>query len=133
MGGRAVTLDEVEHEIVRPMGDPRAHAAVICASTSCPALRREPFTATRLDAQLDDAMRVWMADTGKGLAIDRRARRVTLSKIYDWFDEDFEAAGGALAFATRYAPEADRAWLRENGARARITYFDYDWNVNAVR
>ena len=132
VGGRAVTLDQVEHEIVRPLGDPRAHAAVVCASTSCPSLRREPYEAARLGAQLDDAMRRWLASPGKGLRIDRNSNTVWLSKIFDWFPEDFEAAGGALVFATRYAPESERAWLRERGASARVRYLDYDWAVNAA-
>jgi hypothetical protein len=132
VGGRSVTLDEIEHEIVRPMGDPRAHAAVICASTSCPALPREPLRAATLDTQLDAAMHAWLADPGKGLRIDREANTIHLSKIFDWFDEDFAAAGGVLPFVTRYAPRPDQSWLREKGGRARIAYFDYDWNVNAL-
>lgn len=131
-GGRTVTLDEIEHEIVRPLGDPRSHAVVICASTSCPALPREPLTAERLDAQLDTAMRRWMADPGKGLRIDRAANTVRLSKVFDWFEKDFAKAGGTIAFAARYAPESDRAWLHEHGATARLAYFDYDWAVNAL-
>ena len=97
-----------------------------------PALRREPWNAKRLDAQLDDEMRKWMAHTQKGLRVDRRANTIYLSKIFDWFEEDFEKAGGAVAFAARYAPEADRAWLASNGKKARVAYFDYDWSVNAL-
>ena len=98
------------------MGDPRAHAAVICASTSCPALRREPFSAARLDAQLDDAMRSWMADPGKGLKLDRAGNTIHLSKIYDWFEEDFAAQCGALKFDARYAPEDTKDWLKANAS-----------------
>lgn len=133
IGAKPYSLDQIEHEIVRPMGDPRAHAAVICASTSCPALRREPFTAARLDAQLDDAMRIWMADPGKGLKLDRGGSTIRLSKIYDWFEEDFAKQGGAVKFAAQYAPEDTRAWLEANANRVDIEYFDYDWRVNALR
>jgi hypothetical protein len=129
IGGRPYTLDEIEHQIIRPFGDPRSHAAVICASTSCPALRREPWRAERLDAQLDDAMRIWMADPGKGLRIESASPEVRLSKIFDWFEEDFEDAGGALAFATRYGPDDARAWLASH-PKPRIVYFDYDWSAN---
>jgi Protein of unknown function, DUF547 len=132
VGGRERTLDEIEHEIIRPFGDPRTHAVVICASTSCPALPREPLSAERLDAQLDAAMRQWLADPGKGLRIDRTANTIQLSKIFDWFEEDFAKAGGVLAFVTRYAPDTDREWLRTHAATARIDYFDYDWGVNAI-
>ena len=130
VGGKPVTLHQIEHEILRPLGDPRIHGAIVCASLSCPALRREPFTPEGLDAQLDDTLRAWMADTRKGLAVDRTANTVTLSKIFDWFDEDFAAGGGTLAFAARYAPAADRAWLEGNAGRARVRYFDYDWSLN---
>lgn len=132
VGGRAVTLDEIEHGIVRPLGDPRTHAVVVCASTSCPALPREPLSASRLDAQLDAAVRQWLADPDKGLRIDRGADTVHLSKIFDWFEKDFAKDGGVLAFAERYAPDADRDWLRAHRANARIAYFDYDWAVNAL-
>lgn len=133
IGGKNYSLDEIEHGIVRPMGDPRAHAAVICASTSCPALRREAWRASTLDAQLDDAMQTWIADPGKGLTIDRARSQITLSKIFDWFREDFAAAGGVIDFVTHYARDEDRAWLTQNATRASISYFDYDWTVNAIR
>jgi len=132
VGGRTVTLDEIEHEIVRPLGDPRTHAVVICASTSCPALPREPLAAERLDAQLDAAMRRWMADPDKGLRIDRAVDTIHLSRIFDWFEEDFVAAGGVPSFVARHASEADREWLRAHAATARLAYFDYDWAVNAL-
>jgi hypothetical protein len=130
IGGRPYSLDEIEHGILRPMGDPRVHAAVVCASTSCPALRREPYRAATVGAQLDDAMRTWMADTGKGLALDRDARTVRLSKIFDWFEEDF--APSPLAFAARYAPDATRRYLEANADELDVEYFDYDWAVNAT-
>jgi hypothetical protein len=133
VGGREISLDEIEHGIVRPLDDPRAHAAVICASTSCPALPREPLREEILDAQLDAAMQGWLADPGKGLRIDRAAKTIHLSKIFDWFEEDFAVSGGVLATVARFAPETDRAWLRANGAGASITYFDYDWRVNASK
>src|SRR5207245_11671444 len=98
-GGRAVTLDEIEHGIVRPLGDPRTHAVVVCASTSCPALPREPLEANRLDAHRDPAVRRWLADPDKGLRIDRSANTIRLSKIFDWFEQDFATAGGWVAFA----------------------------------
>jgi hypothetical protein len=130
VGGRSITLHEIEHEILRPMGDPRIHGAIVCASLSCPALRREPWTAARVEDQLDDALRVWMADRRKGLRIDREAGRVWLSKIFDWFEGDFEAAGGAVAFAARYAPDTERVWLEGEGASAPTDWLDYDWRLN---
>lgn len=126
--GRAVTLDEVEHRILRPLGDPRIHAAIVCASTSCPSLRREAYRAERLDAQLDEAVRGFLAHPEKGLRVE--ADRVRLSPIFDWFAEDFAAAGGALAFARPYLADPVRAALDRLGPAPRIDWFDYDWTLN---
>lgn len=133
VGDRIVTLHEIEHEILRPMGDPRIHAAIVCASTSCPSLRREPFRAGEVDAQLDDAMRRFLADPRKGLAVDRAARRVALSRIFDWFADDFGGEEAVVAFVTRFAPEVDRSWLEQQGPAARVTFFDYTWALNDTR
>ena len=128
--GRRLSLGEVEHEILRPMGEPRIHAAIVCASTSCPALARSPFRAERLDADLSAAMRAFLARPEKGFAIDREGRIVRLSRIFKWFDEDFEAAGGVLDAIAPYLDAGDAAWLRSEGGKASIRYLDYDWSLN---
>jgi len=130
LSGRAVTLHEIEHEILRPLGEPRIHVAIVCASLSCPALLREPWTADRVDEQLDGALRRWMSDPRKGLATDTAAGSLRISKIFDWFEQDFGASGGVLAFVSRYAAPEQQAWLERHGRSARLTYFDYDWRLN---
>jgi len=132
IGGREVTLHEIEHEILRPMGDPRIHAAIVCASTSCPSLRREPYRPERIDAQLDDAARRFLADPSKGLAVDRDAEVVRLSKIFDWFAEDFGGREGVLDFVVAHAPPDASAWIAAQRSGIRIRHFDYDWSLNAV-
>lgn len=132
VGGRSVSLHEIEHEILRPMGEPRIHAAIVCAATSCPALQREPWDAARLDEQLDAAMRRWMAEPEKGLRIDHSAKAVYLSRIFDWFADDFEVGGGALEFVRPYVSRRDRAWLTNHWGEARIEYLEYDWSLNRM-
>jgi len=132
VAGRDVSLDEVEHRILRPMGEPRIHFAIVCASTSCPSLRREPFRAGELERQLDEQTRAFLADPRKGLAIDRTTSRIRVSKILDWFAQDFGEARGVLAFVTRHAPEGDRAWLGEQGDARALGTLPYDWRVNAI-
>jgi hypothetical protein len=128
--GRSLSLDAIEHEILRPMGEPRIHGAIVCASTSCPALARTPFRTESLDRDLDAAMHTWLTSPTKGLAIDREAGVIHLSRIFDWFEEDFEDAGGVLAFIAPFLGEADAAWLRGAGAGTSIRYLDYDWSLN---
>jgi hypothetical protein len=131
--GRAVTLDEIEHRTLRPLGDSRIHGAIVCASLSCPPLRREPYWAEKLDAQLDDNVRRWLADPRKGVAVGPKPRTLRVSAIFRWFAEDFEALGGVPAFVERYGPDEAAALVREAGADLRIRYLDYDWSLNDLR
>lgn len=131
IGGEPRSLHEIEHDILRPMGEPRIHGAIVCASLSCPPLRREPWQAGKLEAQLDDNLRTWLANEQKGLRLEAARRTVHLSSIFDWFEEDFEPAGGVLAFVQRYAPQPGRSWLAQNAGLVSVRYLDYDWRVNA--
>lgn len=131
IGGRTYTLDEIEHRILRPAGEPRIHAAIVCASVSCPPLRREPYRAERLTEQLDDNFRRWLADPRKGARIDRRSGTLHLSPIFDWFGDDFE--GGVVPFVARFLSGPDAEWVRAKGGSLRIEYFDYDWSLNDVK
>lgn len=131
IGGRPYTLDEIEHAILRPLGEPRIHGAIVCASLSCPPLRREPYRAADLDAQLDDNVRRWLADARKGARLERAAGTLWLSPIFDWFEEDF--GGDVLGFVARHLAPADAAWVRERRAALRIRWLDYDWGLNDWR
>jgi hypothetical protein len=132
IGGRAYTLDEIEHGILRELSEPRIHAAIVCASVSCPSLAREPYRPEALDAQLDAALRRFLADPRKGSRLDAERGVLVLSPIFDWFSEDFAAAGGALAFVRPHLPDATRAWLAAHDGRVRLEYFAYDWSLNGV-
>jgi Protein of unknown function, DUF547 len=127
IGGRVYSLDEIEHQILRPLGEPRIHGAIVCASLSCPPLRREPYRAADLDAQLDDNVRRWLADRRKGMRLDRPGETLELSPIFDWFEADFD---DVLGFVARHAAGADAAWVGEHRATLRVRYFDYDWSLN---
>ncbi len=133
VGGETVTLDQVEHDILRPMGEPRIHGAIVCASLSCPPLAAEPYRAAALDAQLDANVRRWLADPRKGVRADEATDTLQLSSIFKWFEEDFAAAGGVLAFVERYAPEDASRWIAAHRATLRIRYLDYDWSLNDLK
>lgn len=130
IAGRAYTLEEIEHKILRPMKEPRIHSAIVCASVSCPPLARTPFTAAQLDAELDAIVASWLANPKKGLRIDRKSKTIHISKIFDWFKEDFEASGGALGFASPHLSAEDAAWIRAHRDDLSISYFGFDWGLN---
>ncbi len=130
VAGAVRTLDEIEHEILRPMGEPRIHVAIVCASTSCPSLAREPFRPETLDAQLDAAARAFVANRDKGVRPEPGGVRV--SSIFQWFAEDFAATGGVPAFIRRHADAPLAAALDGLGPAPRLVYFDYDWSLNGT-
>jgi hypothetical protein len=132
VAGKERTLDEVEHEILRKQFEkPRIHFAIVCASRSCPKLRAEAFVAERLDAQLDDQGRRFLSDpTRNEIDMDRSLLR--LSKIFDWFKEDFERNGSLPEFLARFVTSPPtRLWLEKGAPGAEIEYLDYDWSLNA--
>ena len=131
IGGQAYSLDAIEHEILRPMGDPRIHAAIVCASLSCPPLRRAPFRGSDLEASLDDQMRRFLADPRKGARLD--GDTLWLSRIFDWFEDDFDAVGGVRAFVGPHLPAEIQSALRARPEPPRIRHLDYDWSLNALR
>ena len=128
VGGKEVTLNDIEHEILRKMDDPRIHVAIVCASVSCPDLRNEAYTADKLDAQLDDQFEKFLQNRGKGLLLSHKINRIRISKIFDWFEEDFEAKGGVLPFLSRYGPKIRRDFLKKKDLD--VSYLDYNWDLN---
>ena len=137
--GDKVSLDDIEHAMLRKRGDyddPRVHFAVNCASIGCPALREEAFVAARLDAQLDEQTLRFMSDRTRN-RYDARRGRLELSKIFDWYGEDFRLGHRGIAslpaFAARYAEQladapADRERIR--AGLVDIVFADYDWSLN---
>ena len=122
LGGKTVTLGQIEHTILRTMGEPRIHLAIVCASVSCPDLRNEPYTAAALDRQLNEQAQRFLDNRGQGLQI--ADGRIRISKIFDWFGKDFEQTGGVEAFIRRYRPQLPALPLDADIA--------YDWAVNGV-
>jgi hypothetical protein len=133
VAGKVRSLDEIEHEVLRKMDEPRIHAAIVCASVSCPDLRAEAFVADRLDVQLDEQTHLWLASPEKGMRLDRERRTLYLSSIFDWFAEDFRKSDGSVpAFVARYAPKAERGFILQNAGALKLKYLDYDWALNAA-
>ncbi|MCB9727172.1 MAG: DUF547 domain-containing protein [Deltaproteobacteria bacterium] len=124
-----VSLDWIEHEVLRKRyAEPRIHMALVCASRSCPALRSEAYVAARLDAQLEDQARRFVGDPAKN-RLDAEAGVLWLSKIFDWYGEDFERGGGSVrAFVAAHLPADAAARVRDGSLDIR--WLDYDWSLN---
>ena len=122
IGGKQFSLDEIEHEVLRPMGDPRIHMAIVCASVSCPDLRTEPYTANKLNEQLNDQADNFLSNPQKGLNV--KGNEAKTSKIFDWFADDFIKANGSVRdFIKQYSDISEDITLTRGG-------LPYNWSVN---
>jgi Protein of unknown function, DUF547 len=140
--GRTVSLDDIEHQILRPtFRDARIHFAVNCASVSCPSLAVEPYRSDALGEQLDAAARRYL-ESREGLQVDGNTLRV--SRIFQWYGGDFAADYAPLVLdprdinerailgaIVRYGPPDAAA--RARTGTSRIQFLRYDWSLNDVR
>lgn len=123
------TLDEIEHEIIRERFDePRIHFALVCAAQSCPRLRKEAYVGDRLHQQLEDQTRTFLHDRTKN-QIPAGENTILLSRILDWYGEDFGPSTDALQrfFAAYFDGEVS---ARLENAEYDVEFQSYDWALN---
>jgi hypothetical protein len=130
VAGKKQKLNDIEHEILRKMGDPRIHVAIVCASVSCPDLRAEAYTPAKLSDQLDDQLKLFLINQGKGLKVDSADNKLYLSSIFKWFEEDFESEGGVVPFLSNYADSRYMTTLKSG--KLKTKYLHYDWGLNEL-
>ncbi|MDZ7362237.1 MAG: DUF547 domain-containing protein [candidate division KSB1 bacterium] len=130
INGVPYSLNDVENDIIRPMGDPRIHFAINCAAKSCPPLRSEAFEPRRLDEQLEEQTRQFINNPEKN-SFDFAKKEALVSKIFDWFEEDFKKYDkGVPAFIGRYLPAEQGQQLLANAKIFKIKHHDYNWDLN---
>ena len=121
--GREYDLNNLEHGIVRPnFNEPRSHFALNCASISCPSLRNEAYDPGRLDEQLDDQARKFLASDKKNFI---SPERVNVSKLFSWYKGDFTQDMDLIAYLNQYAPV-------EINADATVEHTEYLWGLNTA-
>ena len=122
VAGEKMSFSHLEKEIIRArFNEPRIHFALNCASRSCPPLRNEPYAAASLDLQLEGQAKEFV-NSPKGVTINKQG--AALSKIFDWYKEDFGGEPGVIAFINQ---------RRSSPLPAKISYQEYDWNLNETR
>jgi hypothetical protein len=130
--GKNYSLREIEKDILlERYGDPRIVFAVSCAAVSCPDRTAEPFSASRLDEQLDGVIRAFLGNPTKGMQLDKASRTVTLSWIFEQDRDLFPAVrGGMLGFILPYTDPDTKQWLQQNPVK--MQFFEHDWTLNDV-
>jgi hypothetical protein len=139
-----MTLDEIERAAVRVKdGEPRVHFALVRSAVSGPPLREEAYRGDRLDEQLDEQGRRFLNDPRQN-RFEVERRRVHLSKIFDWYGEDFEGfasesgyerdrkVNGVLAFVSRYLIGRVSEFIETGEYRVQFESFDWTLNDQAV-
>jgi hypothetical protein len=123
VAGERMSFNRLEKDIIIPrFREPRVHFALNCASRSCPPLRAEPYAAAKLEAQFEEQTRAYLNED-RGIAV--RGDSAQLSKIFDWYKEDFGGEAGVRAFIPKY-----------RGGKPvpkKVTYQEYDWSLNEAK
>ncbi len=119
IGGRTYSLNDIEKEWLRPL-DVRIHFTINCASTSCPRLDKTLFTASNVQAAMENLARSFVLDESKNSF--RKDGVWQLSKIFDWYEGDFGGKDKVIAFIREIKPDLEQP--------RRIQYQEYDWSLN---
>ena len=129
VAGKTYTLNQIEHGIIRTeFADPRVHFVLVCASSSCPPLGNRAFSAETIEENLETATFNFVQNPEQ-VRIDRTKRRVYLSKIFKWYDDDFEIGyEGVADFLADYLPPEDADFVLSEGVK--FHHLDYDWTLN---
>lgn len=126
VAGQQTSFNQIEKETIRSrFKDPRVHFALNCASRSCPPLTPDAFRGEKLDSQFERLAKTFV-NSDRGVALGADKKSVQLSKIFDWYKDDFKGEGGVLAFINkrRQTPLPPDA---------KIGYQDYDWSLNEAK
>jgi hypothetical protein len=124
--GDVVSLDHIEHGILRPIfKDPRVHFAINCASKGCPPLRAEPYLGDVLDQQLDEMAKAFIDDPTRNRL---EGKTLYVSRIFKWFKEDFR--NDIVGFFQEYAQGNLKKELDSSTEEIEVKYLAYDWTLN---
>lgn len=136
VGGFDLTLDEIEHRILRPFfRDPRIHFALNCASRSCAPFPIWAYDGERIDEQLEDRADSFLSDPNN---VQVEGTKLLLSRYFDWYGGDFTASGWKgsektiVDYVGRYALPQVKVFIERYQGKPQVGFLDYDWSLNAA-
>ena len=128
VGDTQINLEDIEHKVLRKMNEPRIHFAIVCASTSCPRLLNQAYTADKLEQQLAVNTSDFFSRS-RNLKFDSSRNQLQISAIMDWFGSDFGGDQNAqIRKIYPYFPDSIKSAVQRGGYR--VSYQDYDWSLN---
>ncbi|WP_290699609.1 DUF547 domain-containing protein [Lacinutrix sp.] len=123
IGGKQITLNDVEHKLLRGnFKDARFHFVLVCGALGCPPLINKAYLPATLETQLEKQTKI--ALNGSFLKVNAKKKSVAASKIMEWYKEDFTMNGTTeIDFINKYRTE-------KIDEKSKLSYFPYNWNVN---
>lgn len=126
--GDEVSLDHIEHKLLRPIIGWKAHSVVVCAARSCPPLLNRAYFAEDWEGKMRERYRAWLAREDLNRYFPEEGL-VRLSKIFSWYSGDFKGDHSVKSILARFGPDNYKAFLHSEDYRIR--YLDYHWGLNA--
>ena len=116
--GRPLSLRDIRNTVIRPIWrDPRIHYGLSLAAMGGSSMPQFAFTGSTVDQLLEDGA-IAFVNSRRGVSVEGRV--LVLSRLYDWWREDFGGSEGAvLNHLRQYAAPLLRARL---GGSRRIAY-----------
>ena len=121
VGGKTYTLNHIEHQILRKkFNDPKIHVGINCASGSCPKLGNFAFTEANYESKTNSLMKKFINDSSRNKISENNLQ---LSKIFEWFKEDFTKNSSLIDFINKYSNT-------KINANATVSFLKYNWSLN---
>ncbi len=131
VNGLTINLYNLEHDYILTLGEPRVHFALNCASASCPILESNIYRKEILEQQLEQVAIKFINDTSRN-RFDYQTKTAYLSKIFDWFEDDFAKHSGTVQnYLALYISDAKISNALANN-EFTIEYLEYDWSLNGI-
>lgn len=124
IGNKMFSLDDIEHNILRKMNEPRIHFALNCASISCPKLLNEAYTSSKINEQLERVTKEFINSDKNDIS----SNNAKVSAIFKWYVKDFKVNGktDVINFINQYS------YVKMN-PDAKVMFKKYNWDLNEVR
>jgi len=135
VGGEMLSNSAIEYDRLVPMGDMRAHFAIVCSDRGCPPLQAAAYTGAAIDQELDAAAHRFVADK-RNLVVDPAKKEVQISKLFEWYGKDFVAdpkrpAAKPELYLMTWAGGDAKAVLASGGYTVKI--IEWNWTLNEKR
>ncbi len=119
VNGEFYSLNQIENEILRKkFNDPRIHFGINCAAISCPKLNNKAFTSSNVNVELEKLTSNFINTNSK-----ITSNSIVVSKIFDWYKEDFKQNGGLIDYLNKYL-------IKKVPKNFQVDYSNYNWNLN---